>query len=171
MLYLTPTFATFGASAFAGSSKRTRRWASFLADFVVRERGANLVDVTAVYPDGFVKLSAGDTELFRPVSDVGGHLGIDLFGVVGGCGGFGVLGVGSAEFGLLDFFVLVRARLIGVRHGFVPLSAFLRVRCRNAEGLRIVPHRLVRGQGATPMVLVWCGQGIVGFQGLEEPSG
>jgi hypothetical protein len=38
-----------------------------------------------------------------------------------------VLGVRGAEFGLLYFFVLVRAGLIGVRHGFVPLSAFLKL--------------------------------------------
>jgi hypothetical protein len=92
---------------------------------VVGEGGADLFDVGAVDADGFVELRAGDAKLFRPVGDVGGHLGIDLFGVVGACLRFGVLGVGCTEFRLLDFFVFVRARLIGVRHWFVPLSGFL----------------------------------------------
>jgi hypothetical protein len=94
-----------------------------LAGLVVSERGANLLDVSAVDADGLVQLRAGDAELFRPVGDVRGHLRIDLFRVVWGCGRFRVLGVGSAEFGLLDLFVLVRAGLIGVRHWFVPLSS------------------------------------------------
>jgi hypothetical protein len=88
---------------------------------VVEEGGADLFDVGAVDADGFVELRAGDAKLFRPVGDVGGHLGIDLFGVVGACVSLGVLGVGGTEFRLLDFFVFVRARLIGVRHWFVPL--------------------------------------------------
>lgn len=47
------------------------------------EGGADLVDVGAVGADGFVELVAGYLEFFRPVGDVGGHLGVDLFGVVG----------------------------------------------------------------------------------------
>jgi hypothetical protein len=91
----------------------------------VVEGGADLFDVGAVDADGFVELVAGDAELFGPIVDVGGHLGVDLFGVVGTCLGFSVLCVGSAKFGLLDFFVLVRACGIGMRHWFVPLFLFL----------------------------------------------
>jgi hypothetical protein len=101
-----------------------KRWQrELLARFMV-EAGADLVDVSAVDADEFVKLSAGDAELFGPVGDVGGHLGVDLFGVVGAFLGLGVLGVCGAEFGLLDFFVLMLAERIGMRHGFVPLSWF-----------------------------------------------
>ena len=32
--------------------------------------------------DDFVELVAGDAKLFRPECDVGGHLGVDLFGIV-----------------------------------------------------------------------------------------
>ena len=46
------------------------------------EGGADLLDVGSVDADGFVELFAGDVELVGPVSDVGGHLWVDLFGVV-----------------------------------------------------------------------------------------
>jgi len=46
------------------------------------EGGADLVDVGAVGTDEFVELVAGDTELFGPIGDVGGHFGVDLLGVV-----------------------------------------------------------------------------------------
>jgi hypothetical protein len=88
------------------------------------QAGAYLFDVRAVDADGFVEFGTGDAKLFGPVGDVGGHLGVDLFGVVGTFQGFGVLGVGGAEFGLLDFLVLVRLGVVGVRHRFVPLSGF-----------------------------------------------
>jgi hypothetical protein len=47
-----------------------------------------------------VKLVSSDSELFGPVVDIGSDLGVDLFGVMGTCLGFGVFGVGSAKFGL-----------------------------------------------------------------------
>jgi hypothetical protein len=55
--------------------------------FVV-EGGADLLDVGAVGADGFVELVAGDVELFGPIGDVGGHFGVDLFGIVGALGVF-----------------------------------------------------------------------------------
>ena len=51
------------------------------------EGGAELVGVCAVGADGLVQRVAGDVELLGPVGDVGGHLGIDLPGVVGALGG------------------------------------------------------------------------------------
>jgi hypothetical protein len=89
------------------------------------EGGADFFYVSAVDADGFVELGAGDAELLRPVGDVGGHLGVDLFGIVGAGVCFGVFGVRGAEFRLLDFFVFVRLGVVGVRHWFVPLSGFL----------------------------------------------
>jgi len=44
--------------------------------------GAELFNVSSMAADGFVELVAGDTKLFRPVDDVGGHLWVDLFGIV-----------------------------------------------------------------------------------------
>ena len=70
------------------------------------EGGADLVDVGAVAADGFVEGVTGDAELFGPVGDVGGELGVDDFGVVrtfGGCVFVG--GVSGVLFGGL--FVLV----------------------------------------------------------------
>jgi hypothetical protein len=110
-----PAFATVGSSG--------RRIC--LAGFV--EGGTDLFDVGAVDADGFVELVAGDVELFGPVMDVGRHLGVDLFRVMGAGLGFGVLGVGGAEFGFLDFFVLVRFGVVGVRHVFGPLFSFFRL--------------------------------------------
>jgi hypothetical protein len=46
------------------------------------EGGPDLIDVGAVGADGFVEPIAGHAELLGPVGDVGGHLGVDLFGVV-----------------------------------------------------------------------------------------
>jgi hypothetical protein len=61
-----------------------RQGASVSGDFVVLEGGSDLVDVGAVDAHGFTELVAGDVELFGPVADVGGHFGVDDFGVVGG---------------------------------------------------------------------------------------
>jgi hypothetical protein len=63
------------------------------------EGGADLFDVGAVGADGLVELVAGDAELFGPISDVGGHLGVDFFGVVRALGGFFVEGMGFVGFG------------------------------------------------------------------------
>jgi hypothetical protein len=63
------------------------------------EGGADFIDVGAVDADGFVELVAGDAELFGPEGDVGGHFGIDFFGVVGAGGVVFVEGVGFVGFG------------------------------------------------------------------------
>jgi hypothetical protein len=101
---------------------------------VVGKGGADLVDVGAVDADGFMELRAGDAKLLRPVGDVGRHLGIDLFGVVGACLRFSVLGVRGAELRLLDFIVFVRLGVVGVRHRFVPLSGFPRLDAESDQG-------------------------------------
>jgi hypothetical protein len=49
---------------------------------VLGEGGADFHDVGAVGPDGLVEDLAGDSELFRPVGDVGCHLGVDLVRIV-----------------------------------------------------------------------------------------
>jgi hypothetical protein len=54
--------------------------------------------VSAVGADGFVELVAGDVELFGPEGDVGGHFGVDLFGIVGALGVFFVEGVGFVAY-------------------------------------------------------------------------
>jgi hypothetical protein len=43
--------------------------------------GADLIDVGAVGANA-LELVAGNAELLGPIGDVGGHLGIDLFGVM-----------------------------------------------------------------------------------------
>jgi hypothetical protein len=63
------------------------------------EGGADFFDVGAVGADGFVELVAGDVELFGPIGDVGGHLWVDLFGIVWALGVFFVDGVGLVGFG------------------------------------------------------------------------
>jgi hypothetical protein len=63
------------------------------------EGGADLLDVSAVGADGFVELVAGDAELLGPVVDVGGHFGVDLFGIVRALGVFFVEFVGFVVFG------------------------------------------------------------------------
>jgi hypothetical protein len=70
-----------------------------LAGFVGVEGCAYFFDVGSVGADGFVKLVAGDAELFGPVGNVGGHLGVDLFGVVRTFGVVFVEGVGFVGFG------------------------------------------------------------------------
>jgi len=42
----------------------------------------DLFNVGSMAAYRFVELVAGDAKLFRPVGDVGGHLGVDLFGIV-----------------------------------------------------------------------------------------
>jgi hypothetical protein len=66
---------------------------------VVGEGGADFVDVGAVGADGFMQGLAGDVELFRPVGDVGGDFGVDLFGIAGALGVLFVGGVGLVGFG------------------------------------------------------------------------
>jgi hypothetical protein len=53
-----------------------------LPGFVGVKGGADFFHVGSVRADRFVELVAGDTKLFGPIGDVGGHLGIDLFQVV-----------------------------------------------------------------------------------------
>ncbi len=55
--------------------------------------GADLVDVDAVSADGLVESVAGDAELFGPVGDIGGQLGVDDLRVVRTFGVFFVQGV------------------------------------------------------------------------------
>jgi hypothetical protein len=100
----------------------------------VVEGSADFFYVGAVDADGFVELLAGDAELFGPVGDVGGHLGVDLFGVVGAGVGFGVLGVRGAELRLFDFFVFVGLGVVGVRHWFVPLSGCMELDAGSDRG-------------------------------------
>jgi hypothetical protein len=82
------------------------------------EGGADLVDVGAVGADGLVKLVAGGVELFGPVGDVRGHLGVDDLGVVRSYGVLLVWGMGC-----------VFLRLLLVFYGFVfrhgPSSLYL----------------------------------------------
>jgi hypothetical protein len=61
--------------------------------------GVDLIYVGAVGPDGFVELVAGDAELFRPVSNVGGHFWVDLFGIMRALGVLFVNGVGFVGLG------------------------------------------------------------------------
>jgi len=61
----------------AGSSQATA-----LYGLVGVKGGADLINVGTVGANALVELVAGDAELLGPVGDVGGHLGIDLFGVV-----------------------------------------------------------------------------------------
>ena len=72
---------------------------------MVLEGGADLVDVGAVDAHGFAELVAGDVELFGPVADVGGHFGVNLFGVVRALGGVVLVeGVGFVGFGCVVMF-------------------------------------------------------------------
>jgi hypothetical protein len=66
------------------------------------EGGADFFHVGSMRADRFVELSSGDTKLFGPIGDVGGHLGIDLFQVVGSFSMFLVYGVG-----LMDLWCIV----------------------------------------------------------------
>ena len=102
------------------------------------EGGADLFDVGTVGADGFVELFAGDVELVRPVGDVGGHLGIDLFRVVGAFDvgtlvaievgiDYGVVdGLGRGDDGMFrvgDVFDVAIAVVIGVGQG-IPLFRY-----------------------------------------------
>jgi hypothetical protein len=76
------------------------------------EGGADFFHVGSVRADRFVELVAGDTKLFGPIGYVGGHLGIDLFHVVGSFSMFLVSGVGLMGFGCIAvlghrFFLLI----------------------------------------------------------------
>ena len=71
------------------------------------ERGSDFLDMRAVGTDGLVQHVAGDSELLRPVGDVGGQFGVDLLGVVRAFGVFFVDRVGDEFLGGLLVFVLV----------------------------------------------------------------
>jgi hypothetical protein len=66
-----------------------------LTGFVGVKGGAGFFPRGSVRGDRFVELVAGDTKLFGPIGDVGGHLGTDLFQVVRCFSMFLVYGVGS----------------------------------------------------------------------------
>jgi hypothetical protein len=72
-----------------------------------------LVDVGAMGADEFVQLIASDAELFAPVGDVGGHFGVDLFGVVRALEGVIFCeGVRFVDFGII---------IVVLGHGCFPL--------------------------------------------------
>jgi hypothetical protein len=98
------------------------------------ESGADLFDVGSVGADGFVELLAGDAELMSPIGDVGGHLGVDLFGIVGsldvrtfvtvvvGVDDVVIDGLGGGEdrvFGVCDVLDRTVAVVIDVGHVFL----------------------------------------------------
>jgi hypothetical protein len=58
------------------------------------QRSPNLLNMRAMSPNSFVELVTGHAEGLRPIVDVGRHLGVDLFGVVGALGVVFVDGVG-----------------------------------------------------------------------------
>jgi hypothetical protein len=99
------------------------------------EGEADLVDVGAVDVDGGVELLAGDAELLGPVGDVGGHFGVDLFGVVGALGvGLG-LGVGEDwVFGVGDVLDVAVAVVVHVGHGVNPHFCVLEATCLDCVG-------------------------------------
>ena len=77
----------------------------WLAGLVAAEGGADFFDVGAVGADGCVELVACHTKFFRPVGDVGGHFGVDLFRVVRALGGVVLVdGVGFVGFGCVVMF-------------------------------------------------------------------
>jgi hypothetical protein len=80
----------------------------------------------------------------------------------------GVLSVGGAKLRLLDFFVFVRARLIGVRHWFVPLSGFSRLDAELDEGTPWAApageRRIIAGEDGLGIYLVY----VKGASGLSE---
>jgi len=81
--------------------------------------GSDFFDVGAVTADERVELIACDAELFRPVGDVGRHLGVDLLGVVRAFGGMVFLdGMGFVDFGIV----------VVLGHGVLPLFGSLGLR-------------------------------------------
>ena len=91
------------------------------------EGGADLIDVSAMGANALVELVAGDAELLGPVGDVGGHLGVDLFGVVRA---FDVIFVASMRLvGCGDVVVL--------GHGMFPLFDSLRWMMKVREGMYV----------------------------------
>jgi hypothetical protein len=101
------------------------------------EGEADLVDVCAVDVYGGVELLAGDTELLGPIGDVGGHLGVDLFGVVGALG-VG-LGLGVSEdgvFGVGDVLDVAVAVMVHVGH-WGGSSFLAAARWMSGRGLRM----------------------------------
>jgi hypothetical protein len=83
-----------------------------LPGFVGVKGGADFFHVGSVRADRFVELVAGDTKLFGPIGDVGGHLGIDLLQVVRSFSMFFVYGVGLMDLGCIavlghTFFLLM----------------------------------------------------------------
>lgn len=93
------------------------------------ESDPDLFDVGSVGANSFVKLVTGDAELLAPIGNIGGHLGIDLFGVVRTFGVFFVEGVGFVGFGgivvlghwcflFLDLIRLMKTGVVGMYTGF-----------------------------------------------------
>jgi hypothetical protein len=121
--------------------------------FLVGVEGeADLVDVGSVGVDGAVELLAGDAELVGPVGDVGGHLGVDLFGVVGafdvgalvavevGVDDVVIDGLGGGEdgvFGVGDVLDVAVAVVVYVGHSFLFLNFLDATRWMWRRGLRM----------------------------------
>jgi hypothetical protein len=93
--------------------------------FVGAKSGADLVDMGTVGANALVKLIAGYAELFRPISDVGGHLGIDFFGVVRA---FEVIFVASMR-------LVGRGDVVVLGHSVFPLFCSLRWMIKVREGM------------------------------------
>jgi hypothetical protein len=65
----------------AGSGERPG--GALLPGLVSVKGCTDFADVCAVNADSLVKLFAGDAERLRPVSNIRGHVGVDLVGVEG----------------------------------------------------------------------------------------
>jgi hypothetical protein len=70
-------------SAAPRRQRRTVLAGSLLPGFVSVKGCTDFADVCAVNADSLVKLFAGDAERLRPVSEIRGHVGVDLVRVEG----------------------------------------------------------------------------------------
>jgi len=66
----------------------------------MRSKGrADLFNMRPMTADGFMQLVTRNAEFFRPVGDIRGHFGVNLFGIVRTPGVIYVQGVGLMGFG------------------------------------------------------------------------
>jgi len=119
----------------------------------------------AVRADDFMELVAGDAELFGPISDVGGHFGIDFLRVVGAFGVFFVDGVRFVRFGGFVVFrqweFLSVATLDWMREWWVGMY-FAALR-RNVPRVTFFSEWEGSGESEYAAVLAW--EGRAGFCG------